>query len=90
MEKQMNFLEETIKKGLQILTQQYQAHKDDLQTKQLKQNLADLIDHKKQTQAVFHASYTHRMDRDPLGWLLGGAALGLGLANEYQIAQLQN
>ncbi len=29
-------------------------------------------------------------DRDPLGWLLGGAALALGLANEYQIGQLQN
>ncbi len=59
MEKQMNFQEETIKKGLQILAWQYQAHKDDLQTKQLKQNLADLMDHKKQTQAVSHDSYTH-------------------------------
>ncbi len=90
MEEQMNFQEETIKKGLQILARQYQAHKDDLQMKQLKQNLADLIDRKKQAQAVFRDSYTHQKNRDPLGWLLGGAALGLGLANEYQIAQLQH
>ncbi len=90
MEKQMIVQEETIRKGLKILARQDQSHKDSMHTAQLEQNLEDLMDRKLQTQAVFRLSSSQRKERDPLGWLLGGAALGLGVANEYQISQLQN